>query len=79
MCEKPTIVKRLVELMEGTSLTIRQACKHIGTKEDVLTEEQRTGLMDSIFNCDGCGRWFDVDERNDSDEGDVCDVCEEGE
>lgn len=69
------IVVKIAGDIVGTCGTLSDTCAYHGVSEDDFTEENWNTFNEIVFECEGCGWWCEVGERNYYDGEDVCDDC----
>lgn len=67
-------IHKLIDALNGTCSTIQE---HLPDDMDELelTNEDHQTIDATIFCCNTCSWWCDIEEANESDDGDVCDDC----
>jgi hypothetical protein len=72
-------VHDLISNLNGSCNTINEELPY-GMDEEDLTEEDRAVINETIFECDTCGWWYDIEEMNESEGGEnICSDCKNSE
>lgn len=72
-------VDEIISILQGTCDTLDGAIQEICDDENLtsedLTDEQREKLDGEIFLCDDCGWWYEVCDKSEIEDENVCNVC----
>jgi len=63
----------LINALQGTCMSLDEACSDLGINEDDLTEQDHSFIDQEIFRCETCAWWSEVSEM--SMEDSVCTEC----
>lgn len=71
--------QEVIEHLNGTCLSIEQGCADLDVDPEDFLDQHCHLLDDAIFNCEGCGWWFEQGEMaDDPHDRWVCGDCVEG-
>ena len=70
-------INDLVYHLQGTCISLEEACSDLGFDREDLTMEELEELDNWLFECDNCGWWYDVGERASLTHSEFCDdnIC----
>jgi len=68
-------VSDLVQYLIGTCHSLAEGCTACGFEEEELTPEMLQAIDEEIFQCNGCGWWEEVCDRNDLNGDALCSDC----
>ncbi len=68
-------VSDLVQYLIGTCHSLAEGCAACGFEEEELTPEMLQAIDEEIFQCNGCGWWEEVCDRNDLNGDALCSDC----
>lgn len=68
-------MKQIIEELQGTAKSLNEVCNSFGLDSNQLTIEELELLDEEIFQCQNCGWWVDVTEKNERDFDFVCNEC----
>jgi hypothetical protein len=69
-----TDTQKLIEHLQGTCLSLEQACEQLGIEVDDVDTE---ALDNELFLCAQCDWWCEISEASDDPDwnGDLCEDC----
>lgn len=73
-------INKLICYLQGTSISLKEACNSLGFDRKDLTAEELEELDSQLFQCDNCGWWYNIDKRayiehNRFQDNNICTDC----
>ncbi len=72
-------IHELIDSLVGTCMSMQEAINQIDSEmnEEDLTSNDLQTIDENIFQCTCCSWWNEIEEANESEDGNVCNDCKE--